>query len=172
MQRNNRTGLSRRPFILFLLAFALLTFGCQKKQEPSARGTEGVSSELQQMVRDGILPELHHGEISGDHPVWPEGTTFSARSRDETIMIRTQALDRVYRRARDTYGEELEGRVSLKFTIYPDGTIGPIRLLDANWSIPAASALTDSMIQRVQQWTFPPGLEKAVDFTQPWRFSP
>ena len=155
-------------FVALLLI--VLVMGCGGKKKQDEEQVSEQQEALQNMVQEGQLPALEHGEILGSQPVWPEGTTFSNQARDETIVVRTQSLDAVYRRARETYGEELRGTVSMKFTIYPDGTIGPVRVMQESWTPPEAEVLTDSMVQRVQQWTFPPGLEKPQVFTQPWRF--
>lgn len=155
---------------LATLLLILLVAGCGDKKVQEKESVNEKQEALQHMVEDGQLPEMEHGEIPGDRPVWPEGTTFTSQTRDETIIVRTQALDALYRRARETYGEELRGTISMKFTIYPDGTIGPVRVMQENWTPPTADVLTDSMVQRVQQWTFPPGLAKPQVFTQPWRF--
>lgn len=152
------------------LLLLVLVVGCGDKKTQDNEVVSEKKEALQHMVQDGELAEMEHGEIPGDRPVWPEGTSFTNRTRDETIIVRTQSLDALYRRARETYGEELRGTIAMKFTIYPDGTIGPVRVVQENWTPPAAEALTDSMVQRVQQWTFPPGLEKPQVFTQPWKF--
>ena len=162
-----------RRTALLMFAIMLCLGGCAKKNADQKEEQNTAQHEaIEEMVQEGKVQTMEHGEIPGDKPVWRDGVTFNKQSRDETIVVRTQALDKIYRDAMNTYGEKLRGNFTFKFTIYPDGTIGPIRVLEESWTPPEASALTDSMLQRVQRWTFPPGLEKPLSFTQPWRFEP
>lgn len=165
-------------YTVLLLAGLLLTAGCAKKKEAGANGGADSaekarmerSAELEQTAEQAGIPQLKGGEIPGNTPVWPAGTSYSKEVRDQVILARTQGLDAFYRRAMETYGDTLRGMFTLRFTIYPDGTIGPVQVVDESWNVPQGKALTDSMVVRVQQWTFPPGLEKPVTFTQPWKF--
>ena len=156
-----------------LLLAGLLAVGCAKKKDAAAEKQSkavATANALREQLHAEGVPKLEGGEIPGSAPVWPAGTTFNKETRDATVVARTQALDAYFRRAKKVYGDSLKGQLTLKFPIYPDGTIGPIRVIDEKWNVPHSSAITDSMISRVQQWTFPPGLDHPITFTQPWKF--
>jgi len=160
------------------LAFALLILiaGCSKKKAPQKRSTsyEGKSGEeiAYEIADEYGIPIFEGTDVPPDFPVWPEGTTYTTAYRDTTIMMRTQALDGLYRRALEEHGEDFEGQVTLRFIIFPDGHVEYVEVKHSAWSSVKAESLTDSMAQRVAQWTFPPGLEKPIAMTQPWKFQP
>lgn len=157
-----------RLSILMISTLLLLT-GCEKKAQKS-NADAGKKETIRDLVDQGAVPVMEDGVIPPNKPIWPEGTTFTRETKDNTIIARSATLDQIFRRAQERHGEELKGEFTFKFTVYPDGTIGPVQVTEAKWSMPAASALTDSMVQCVQEWLFPPGLTKPIVVIQPWRF--
>lgn len=162
--------MSMRTLAVLLMLLLGLT-GCgdrhgdERQTEPSDHGTNGEGSAASAGQR--ILASTKPWE-----PVWAEGTAYSDSSRTMTIVARTVALEAIVARNRAVHGDSLRGMISVRFVIYPDGTVGNVELLEDEWNVDSAAGVTDSLLAHLEQWTFPPGAPRPVALTQPWKFQP
>ncbi len=168
MEGKKPMGHGARPRYTAMLLFALTVVGglllaaCAKNEK---------ADEQEARVAESDLPLMEEGVILPHEPLWPEGMRMSPEVRDEVILRRSHGLDKLYRQAMETHGDTLSGKMTLRFLVYPDGTVGPPEILETSWNVREAQYLTDEMAALVARWTFPPG-EKTVAITQPWRFEP
>jgi Gram-negative bacterial TonB protein C-terminal len=160
----------RAGFAGLVIVFAFI-IGCSSTPERVDQEVDASAEavELSDSVDSG---EVLMENLAPDFQLWPDGITFNDTTRMAVVYSRSFALHAIIARARSFYGEDLNGVVNVRMIIQPDGSVSSVELLDDRWSDPYASALTDSVLNIIEQWTFPPGLEKPLALQQPFKFHP
>ncbi len=151
----------RTLLVLSLAGLLLFTPGCGKKpaEEKTTPATDASTADT--LMIEEVVP--------GDVPVWEKGVPFNENTMKATISIRSAELHNLYLR-NEKQNPGLRGMLTLHFLVHPDGGVSDVTIKESNWNAPAGEIVADSLVWLVEQWTFPPGVEKPVGVTQPWSF--